>query len=58
MKFFRKLLRDYFAAKAMASLLTLKAPHETPEWAKGLTVGGYIAHKAYMMADAMLEARK
>lgn len=45
-------LRDYFAAKAMHSLLTTitELPDET--WRLG------VAKDAYMMADAMLEARK
>ena len=58
MKFWSKLLRDYFAAKAMAAMLTTELPHEVPEWAKGLTVRAYLARRAYLMADAMLEARK
>lgn len=45
-------LRDYFAAKAVHSLLTTitELPDET--WRLG------VAKDAYMMADAMLEARK
>ncbi len=39
-------LRDYFAAKAMQGLMD--AAMSSPE----------IAHEAYVMADAMLEARK
>ncbi len=58
MKFWRKLLRDYFAAKAMASMLTTGLPDKVPEWAKQLTVRAYIARQAYSMADAMLEERK
>jgi hypothetical protein len=43
-------LRDYFAAKAMQSLLT------NPEI---LTMGiGRIANQAYRIADAMIEAGK
>jgi hypothetical protein len=44
-------LRDYFAAKAMAALLLNNKPEETDEpllfWARD----------AYLMADAMMEAR-
>ena len=45
-------LRDYFAAKAMHSLLTTitELPDET--WRLG------VAKDAYMMADAMLAARE
>ena len=40
-------LRDYFAAKAMQSILLWK------------NVGDYnVSQEAYMMADAMMEARK
>lgn len=44
-------LRDYFAAKAMQALLS------SPDW-RGNTDSGLLAHFAYKMADAMLEARK
>jgi hypothetical protein len=46
-------LRDYFAAKAMPSVLVdAKLPPET--WPKALPL---IADFAYQMADAMLKAR-
>ena len=38
-------LRDYFAAKAMQSMVSYKNPDEIPE-------------AAYRIADAMLEARR
>lgn len=45
-------LRDYFAAKAMQSLLTTIDEFPDERWRAG------VAMDAYMMADAMLEARK
>lgn len=41
-------LRDYFAAKAMQGMMAKKWNTNYSDWAK----------HAYMMADAMLEARK
>lgn len=58
MKFWRNLLRDNFAGKAMASLLQCELPSTVPEWAKGLSVAAFTARRAYLIADAMLEARK
>lgn len=53
-------LRDYFAAKAMQSLI-LEMRHDpaTFEKAARLKVAAYavVAECAYMLADAMLEAR-
>ena len=46
------LLRDYFAAKAMQTLL-LAQPRD---WPMGFDVSVSVA--AYQMADAMLEARE
>lgn len=45
-------LRDYFAAKAMQSLLTTIDEFPDERWRAG------VAMDAYMMADAMLAARK
>ena len=45
-------MRDYFAAKAMQSLLTTIDEVPGKYWRTG------VAMDAYMMADAMLEARK
>ena len=51
-------LRDYFAAHAMGALVA------SGRWAVGLDVVGesgskpHLAHHAYQLADAMLEARK
>ena len=45
-------LRDYFAAKAMHSLLTTICEFPDEHWRSG------VAMDAYMMADAMLAARK
>ena len=45
-------LRDYFAAKAMQSLLTTIDEFPDEHWRTG------VAKDAYMMADAMLAARK
>ncbi len=44
-------LRDYFAAKAMQSLLTTIDEFPDEHWRTG------VAMDAYMMADAMLKAR-
>ena len=44
-------LRDYFAAKALQAMLS------DPVW-RSNNDSGLIAHFAYKMADAMLEARK
>ena len=44
-------LRDYFAAKAMQSLLTTICEFPDEHWRSG------VAMDAYMMADAMLAAR-
>jgi hypothetical protein len=48
-------LRDYFAARAMQALLGSEYTSE-----HGLHEGwmGALAHESYMVADAMLEARK
>ena len=43
-------LRDYFAAKAVAFLVPLRASHQTP-WPD-------LAESAYEMADAMLKERE
>jgi len=45
-------LRDYFAARAMQSLLTTIDEFPDEHWRTG------VAMDAYMMADAMLAARK
>ena len=45
-------LRDYFAAKAMHSLLTTVTEYPDKHWRMG------VALDAYMMADAMLAARE
>lgn len=47
--------RDYFAAKAMQSILPafMESVPDTGE----LTLGQYVAGQAYEMADAMLAAR-
>jgi hypothetical protein len=45
-------LRDYFAAKAMQSLLTTIDEFPDEHWRTG------VATDAYSMADAMLAARK
>jgi hypothetical protein len=44
-------LRDYFAAKAMAALIT------NSEWDDRLTNEGGVAQIAYVIADAMLKQR-
>ena len=42
-------LRDYFAAKAMVAIITVRGEHITPE---------FVASLSYTMADGMLRARK
>jgi hypothetical protein len=44
-------LRDYFAAKAMVSILSQKDAHDGREW-------GSTAWMSYQIADAMLKARE
>ena len=48
-------LRDYFAAQALAGLVSI------PEWAEAAQgieeCAIYVAHDAYALADAMLAAR-
>lgn len=58
-------LRDYFAAKVCASLLTTtSADHDYPnldyqrDGNNSLTCAQRVARISYQMADAMLEARK
>lgn len=46
-------LRDYFAAKAMAGLLTARHPDHF-----GQDGAEVLANDSYAIADAMLEARK
>lgn len=48
-------LRDYFAAKVLAALITM--PMGRAKW-DGMTTDAGIAEVAYQMADAMLAARK
>lgn len=53
-------LRDYFAAKAMASLLSnldLRNVADIVAQAKGQTARALIAEKAYQYADALLAER-
>ena len=65
-------LRDYFAAHAMAAILArlplVKSPNSAPMQAldkvqvasedERLALRAYAARGAYLLADAMLEARK
>jgi len=51
-------LRDFFAAKAMEAILQCDFPSKIPDKDTGLTVGEYVAKKAYTMADAMLAERE
>ena len=48
-------LRDYFAAKAMQGFFSVYADIKVD---KGYTRKRFIAENAYVMADAMMEARK
>ena len=48
-------LRDYFAAKAMQGLFFIYGNIKVDE---GNTKVKFIAQNAYVMADAMMEARK
>jgi hypothetical protein len=45
-------LRDYFAAKAMQSLIIANGPAPQGGWPT------YAEHTAYLVADAMLKARE
>jgi hypothetical protein len=45
-------LRDYFAAKAMQALITAYGPAPQGGWPT------YAERTAYLLADAMMEARK
>lgn len=51
-------LHDFFAAKAMEAILQCDFPSKIPDKDTGLTVGEYVAKKAYLMADAMLAERE
>lgn len=52
-------LRDYFAAKAMNTLVLVPVEQwKDLPWTKGLTFGECLAVQAYKIADAMLVARK
>lgn len=48
-------LRDYFAAKAMATCIYICKQDNRPA---GITYEQYVAAHAYDMADAMLKARE
>jgi hypothetical protein len=48
-------LRDYFAAKAMASLVTKQETAQA--WKQDGDYGTYVAELSYGMADAMIAAR-
>ena len=50
-------LRDYFAAKAMQGLIGCPVWREDAGEDLGMDASDYTAGVAYMMADAMLEAR-
>ena len=51
------LLRDVFAAEAMAAMLTCPFPMVVSKDDEGLTVADYVSKRAYFQADAMLKAR-
>jgi hypothetical protein len=55
-------MRDYFAAKALQSMLTTYSIPEVfdgdVDEKDGTTMPDLIAKDAYIMADAMMEARK
>lgn len=57
-QYFGATLRDFFAAKAMEAILQCDFPSKIPDKDTGLTVGEYVAKKAYTMADAMLAERE
>ena len=50
-------LRDYFAAKAMQSLIVDPVVNETIE-EEGVDHPGFTAYLAYKVADAMMKARE
>lgn len=51
-------LRDYIAVEAMSAILHCEVPNKLSAADRGKTVSEYVATKAYVMADAMLKARK
>ena len=50
-------LRDYFAAKAMQSLIGTLTAGNTADVLEGIVGGKRISKAAFMYADAMLKAR-
>ena len=50
-------LRDYFAAKAMAALISQYPPDESAMWQLNNYRKGELAFRAYQHADAMLKIR-
>lgn len=50
-------LRDYFAAKAMQSILVCDAASVISSAKDGETVGQYVARQSYGLADIMLKER-
>ena len=51
-------LRDYFAAKTMQGLISCPDWRENAGENVDMDTSDYTAYAAYMMADAMLKARK
>lgn len=49
-------LRDYFAAQAINTLLDAVVSRQTRP-REGQSIGEYIAHEAYELADAMIAER-
>lgn len=50
-------LRDYFAAKAMAALISQYPPDESAMWQLNNYTKKELAFRAYQHADAMLKIR-
>lgn len=50
-------LRDYFAAKAMQSILVCDAASAISSAKDSETVGQYVARQSYEMADSMLKEK-
>jgi hypothetical protein len=54
----RENLRDQLAMAALPAMLNCEPPRTVADADKGLSIAEYVAKKAYVMADAMLEERR
>jgi hypothetical protein len=51
-------LRDYFAAQAMQGICSTLTPEQISQIWEGVLGGMRVSRAAYVVADAMMEARK